>query len=456
MSKTRMTPVKTRKAIEFMYKWPSVVTAYGGKRGQTIALDDEYRKIEALPLGATVFVSYMAGDSRASGNMLLCGVSGGHSGGAVVLKNTATGLHPYGTHIVYVSGHGEKIATRDAHKVFRSKLGAAPKNLTRAVVFFDEFDTYLDTYDAPLVFPEKLKSLLAEEYYGKPVFVVAYSGEPMFMEAYSREPIFMEPRFGKRLIVEPITVKPITVKPITVEPKIVEPKLLSAIKDEPKADWVHEPEGILQRLENKSVHAEDCEASILFAEVKPFRGEQKARLLKALGAYIDQHRFVEDQNSLITLCSAIRKFAMNMPESQFEHYANWLLPTATATLHHEAEMEFAKGICWRLEFEAHSWPATYPHLTQTLFDLVDSYLSPRLILQKSYANTAMYGIVALHVLEAASVSEGAVVAKLHKKLADSGVKWFAEMVSDNVDEAIQYISERDDVLAQKITKIRQG
>jgi hypothetical protein len=45
------------------------------------------------------------------------------------------------------------------------------------------------------------------------------------------------------------------------------------LEDEPNANWVHEPEGILQRLENKDAYPEDYEASVLFAEVKPFRGE---------------------------------------------------------------------------------------------------------------------------------------------------------------------------------------
>jgi hypothetical protein len=119
-------------------------------------------------------------------------------------------------------------------------------------------------------------------------------------------------------------------------------------------------------------------------------------------------------------------------------------------------MEFAKGICWRLEFEPHVWPADYPVLTKTLFDLVDSYLTPRLILQKSYANTAMFGMVALHILEAISIASNGLVGHLRKKMLDSGVKWFVEMVDDNLDEAIQYFSERDADLAKKVTKIRQG
>lgn len=232
--------------------------------------------------------------------------------------------------------------------------------------------------------------------------------------------------------------------------------LPSVLENEPKIDWVHEPEGILQRLENRDAYPADYEAAVLFAEVKPFRGEQRTRLLDALGVYIDEGRFVEDQDSLITLCSAIRKYAMNMPESRFEHYANWLLPTETATLHHEAEMELVKGICWRLEFEPHSWPANYPLLTKTLFELVDSYLTPRLILQKSYANTAMFGMVALHVLEGASNSDDTFVAHLRKKMMDCGVQWFTEMVDDNVDEATQYILERDADLAKEVTKARQG
>jgi hypothetical protein len=226
------------------------------------------------------------------------------------------------------------------------------------------------------------------------------------------------------------------------------------VQERSKAIWVHEPEGILQRLENAETYPEDYHAAVLFAEVKPFRGEQRTRLLDALGKYINENRFVEDQDSLITLCSAIRKYAMNMPESRFEEYADWLLPTETATLHHEAEMEFAKGICWRLEFEPHVWPADYPVLTKTLFDLVDSYLTPRLILQKSYANTAMFGMVALRILEAISTTSNALVGQLRKRMVSSGVKWFVEMVDDNVDEAIQYISERDADLGKKVIEIR--
>ena len=119
-------------------------------------------------------------------------------------------------------------------------------------------------------------------------------------------------------------------------------------------------------------------------------------------------------------------------------------------------MEFAKGICWRLEFEPHVWPAHYPVLTKTLFDLVDSYLTPRLILQKSYANTTMFGMVALHILEAILTSRKDSVGILRRKMVDTGVKWFVEMVDDNVDDAIHYISERDADLAKKISEIRQG
>lgn len=221
-------------------------------------------------------------------------------------------------------------------------------------------------------------------------------------------------------------------------------------------NWVHEPEGILSRLEGKAAYPDDYEAAVLFAEVAPFRGDHKARLLKALRDFISERRFVDEQRSIVTLCSAIRKFAMNMQESDFEGYGDWLLPTETAVLHHEAEMEFAKGICWRLKYESHKWPACYPTLTKTLFELVDAYIVPRLILQNSYANTAMFGIVAVHVLEAASAGGGKLVSKIHEKVAAAGVRWFAEMVSDNIDEAINRISERDVALAKAVARLRKG
>ena len=219
--------------------------------------------------------------------------------------------------------------------------------------------------------------------------------------------------------------------------------------------WVHDPEGILQRLENRDAYPDDLHAAVLFAEVKPFNGDQRTRLLAAFNRFIEANRFVEDEDSLVILCSAIRKYAMNMTKPHFESYANWLIPTETATLHHEAEMEFAKGICWRLEFEPIVWPASFPKLAGTLFEMAYSYLTPRLILQKSYANTAMFSIVALHILEAISDSNIELVAKLHKKIAQSKVKWFSEMIEDNLNEAVHYIAERDAALAKKVTEIRQ-
>jgi hypothetical protein len=382
--------------------------AYGCGRIQTISVDDEYRKADAAIAANTVVFPFRVGDPGLSGSLEVKNVSVGaiasflrEASGAGVLANAG-------------SDYWDASRELKINMLLSSKSWGFARTLTHNTESFD--------IDESIEFHRDAIEAESEEF---AIHFLFSSSEARNYERFVRQ----EWASGG-------------------SPRVLE--------DEPKSDWLHEPEGILQRLENKETFPEDYEAAILFAEVKPFRGEQKIRLLDALAKYIRENRFVEDHDSLVTLCSAIRKYAMNMPESRFEEYANWLLPTETATLHHEAEMEFAKGICWRLEFEPHVWPADYPVLTKTLFDLVDSYLTPRLILQKSYANTAMFGMVALHILEAISIASNGLVGHLRKKMLDSGVKWFVEMVDDNLDEAIQYFSERDADLAKKVTKIRQG
>lgn len=397
MSKTRK---RSTRASGYVYKFPKSIKAYCGGRTQKNSIDDEYRKADAAPTATNVVFPFVVGDPGTSGSPIFL-LGAAVAIGVAHRKNI-------------VSEYGNTTLAIKMDRWFRSKSWDST----------DAFTHYLSPFyiDGSREYDRDLFSAMGTS------FAAPLALSPL--AAYICE------RFAKQ------------------EWALVGPDNFQ--EEVPSTNWVHETEGILQRLENRATYPDDYEAAVLFAEVKPFRGAQRTRLLNALRTHIDEHRFVEDQDSLVTLCSAIRKYAMNMQESQFEHYANWLLPTETATLHHEAEMEFAKGICWRLEFESHAWPANYPHLTGTLFDLVDSYLTPRLILQKSYANTAMFGIIALHILEAASGSGGALVARLHKKTVDSGVMWFSEMVSDDVDEAIQYISDRDDVLAKEVAKIRQG
>jgi len=219
---------------------------------------------------------------------------------------------------------------------------------------------------------------------------------------------------------------------------------------EKAGDWVKNALDILAKLESQSTDEKDRLAAVLFAETKPFDGELRTRLLNALGKFIQENRLTEDADRMIYLCSAIRKHAMNMGQDQIEAYAEWLLPTDTTPVHHEVEMEFVKGLSYRLQFEKLSLPSEFPNALAILSDIAFGYLRKSLILQKSYANTAMLVIVCISILESLSESQTDLTDELLNKVEALGISWFQEMVEDNLSEALQFVEENNPEVAVKL------
>lgn len=215
-------------------------------------------------------------------------------------------------------------------------------------------------------------------------------------------------------------------------------------------NWVYRPEAILERLENDSTPEKDRLAAVLFAETKPFDGELRPRLLSALGIFIESNRLTEDSDRMIYLCSAIRKYAMNMGQDQIENYVEWLLPTDTTPVHHEVEMEFIKGLSYRLQFEKLSLPQEFPKSLAILSDIAFGYLRKSLVLQKSYANTAMLVIVCVSILESMFSTTSDLTTELLKKVNSLGISWFHEMVEDNLTEALQFVEENNPEVAENL------
>ena len=91
--------------------------------------------------------------------------------------------------------------------------------------------------------------------------------------------------------------------------------------------------------------------AVLFAETVAFDDAQRPQLLDRLRDFITKNRFAIGEDTLTSLGAAIRKFTMNMSESDFEAYAEWLRPTQTETLSHHVELELTKSVAWRLVYE---------------------------------------------------------------------------------------------------------
>ena len=224
----------------------------------------------------------------------------------------------------------------------------------------------------------------------------------------------------------------------------------SSRSKEMAGDWVKDPAVILSKLETPTTNEKDRLAAVLFAETKPFGEELRPQLLSALGRFIESNRLTEDADRMIYLCSAIRKYAMNMEQDQIDEYVEWLLPTDTTPVHHEVEMEFVKGLSYRLQFEKLSLPQEHPNSLVILNDIADCYLRKSLVLQKSYANTAMFVIVCVTVLESLSGAPENLTSELLKKVKSLGITWFQEMVEDNLEEALEFVGENNPDVAENL------
>jgi hypothetical protein len=186
-------------------------------------------------------------------------------------------------------------------------------------------------------------------------------------------------------------------------------------------DWVLSPEEILSRLESATTSVEDRITAVLFAETLGFNETHKPRLLCALFKFAIDNRFSRNDEMTTAVGSAIRKFAMNMPESSFEDYSELLVPTDTNTLSCEIELELAKAVGWRLIKTKRTKSGKYPNLEGRLSELASDYLTPRLILQENYASIVIHAVISVGLLNGSRQNE------LIDRIAMLHMDWFSDL-----------------------------
>lgn len=185
--------------------------------------------------------------------------------------------------------------------------------------------------------------------------------------------------------------------------------------------WLSSSEQILDRLENEETTEMDRITAVLFAEITPFDQSEKPRLLRALFEFSEQHRFTTDDEITTAVGSAIRKFAMNMPTSEFESYSRLFLPTATDALSCGIELELAKAVAWRLVKVKSANAGEYPNLEARLSELASDYLTARLILQENYSSIVIHAVIAVTLLNGARQEE------LIDRIAKLHIDWFSDL-----------------------------
>lgn len=209
--------------------------------------------------------------------------------------------------------------------------------------------------------------------------------------------------------------------------------------------WRLSPHRILAKLEDMSGAGEELLEAIIFAEVAEFEAQQLSRLVPRLFAFVKEQRLSQDEKTKTSVGSAIRKLAMNLPEAQFEEYADLFLPTETDTLPFEIELELAKALLWRLTASPLPRHLRFPRLKTRLAELARDYLRPRLILQKNYASIALHATLGLSLLDPEDTEP------ISSQVNDLGIGWFRELFFRRLGRLHAKLAEQHDPRAPMIS-----
>ena len=216
--------------------------------------------------------------------------------------------------------------------------------------------------------------------------------------------------------------------------------------------WVEKSDKILGHLEDSAIPEQDFNKAVLFAETAEFSTSQTERLLNVLAQFISKERFSTNKETIRSLGSAIRKFAMNMNEDGFDEYACWLAPAETSYLDHIVELDLVQGVSWRLTYIPTSIGNAPTQLIETLQEIATQYMSPRFLVQKNYAATAVEAVVSLTLLRCLTDAIGE-ARNLIGIVRGMDRDWFEELVIDQLHEVVEYVSVHDQQLSNAITQL---
>jgi len=199
---------------------------------------------------------------------------------------------------------------------------------------------------------------------------------------------------------------------------------------------------LLEQLDKYHVPQADRRSAIVYAESKAYSGSDLERLLSFYESWIESHRFSEDDDTITVLCSAIRKFSMNMNADRYATYVNWFTLSDSERVHHDVELELTKGTYWHLRYLPTTPDQALRSLQQPLIDLASDYLKPRLMLDKNYASIAKFAVTACVLIDARFGTDEASL-QLWSMKSKLSMSWFDRLVELEVGKALKTIGKRD-------------
>ena len=163
-------------------------------------------------------------------------------------------------------------------------------------------------------------------------------------------------------------------------------------------------------------------------ELTRFEPSQHEVLLPLLWQYILTHRDSNNRDELVAAGAAIRKYIALMPMDRMGELAVLLESGHRSTLPIDLEIEVAKMVF--RNFEVHPPVAidTQPELAQRLWEMVQAYVNPRILLRDKHSAAASLAIEAVVAMRSSLAFDA------WQAAAQCAYRWFAELVSDDLDD----------------------
>jgi hypothetical protein len=187
---------------------------------------------------------------------------------------------------------------------------------------------------------------------------------------------------------------------------------------------------------------------ICAAEVAHFDRTQQQALLPVLWAYIQDHRTSNDRETLVAVGAAIRKYIAVMPMDRMGQLALLLTPGNHEPMPLEVELEVAKMIYRNYEVYPPNNVGAEPELAARLWDFVQAYTNPRILLRDKYSAVASLGIEALVAMRSTYAFDALRLA------VDCPYGWFGEMIADDLDVLRDRWTSRSDDAVQWLDQLR--
>ncbi|MGO8746771.1 MAG: hypothetical protein ACLQNE_12345 [Thermoguttaceae bacterium] len=196
------------------------------------------------------------------------------------------------------------------------------------------------------------------------------------------------------------------------------------------------PVALISKIASETASREEKRRAVIESEVVAFLPHQAVTLNRLLRRFIEQYRNSDDQQDVAAVGAAIRKYVATMNRDDLSALAILLDAEHNATVPIEVELEVAKTLVRRLIQSPPEEPDCEPSISDRLYEIVRTYLNPRLLSRDKVAAVALNAVLALCLLRSRHTSE--MVSAL-KRLR---VSWFSELVVRRASQIRNTLRER--------------